>query len=75
MNSKIPTKLSSKHFKLPWFNRELKRLCRKKSRKHKNAKHSGKEDHWKQHKEFQKHVKVNEQREGGITLTGFCRLV
>ena len=32
MSSKIPTKLSSKRFKLPWFNRELKRLCRKKSR-------------------------------------------
>ena len=34
MYSKIPTKLS---FKLPWFNRELKRLCRKKSRKYKKA--------------------------------------
>ena len=34
ISSKIPTKLSSKRFKLPWFNRELKRLCRKKSRKY-----------------------------------------
>ena len=32
INSKIPTTLSYKRFKLPWFNRELKRLCRKKSR-------------------------------------------
>ena len=56
MSSKIPTKLSSKHFKLPWFNRELKRLCRKKSRKYKKAKRSGKEHHWKEYKEFQKHV-------------------
>ena len=29
MENKIPSKLSSKRFKLPWFNRELKRLCRK----------------------------------------------
>ena len=55
-SSKIPTKLSSKRFKLPWFNRELKRLCRKKSRKYKKAKRSGKEHHWKEYKEFQKHV-------------------
>ena len=34
MSSKILTKLTSKRFKLPWFNRELKRLCRKKSRKY-----------------------------------------
>ena len=52
MSSKIPTKLSSKRFKLPWFNRELKRLCRKKSRKYKKAKRSGKEHHWKEYKEF-----------------------
>ena len=56
MSSKIPTKLSSKRFKLPWFNRELKRLCRKKSRKYKKPKISGKEHHWKEYKEFQKHV-------------------
>ena len=56
MSSKIPTKLGSKRFKLPWFNRELKRLCRKKSRKYKKAKRSGKEHHWKEYKEFQKHV-------------------
>ena len=56
MSRKIPTKLSSKHFKLSWFNRELKRLCRKKSRNYKKAKRSGKEHHWKQYKEFQKHV-------------------
>ena len=30
MENKIPSKLSSKRFKLPWFNRDLKRLCRKK---------------------------------------------
>ena len=56
MSSKILTKLSSKRFKLPWFNRELKLLCRKKSRKYKKAKRSGKEHHWKGYKEFQKHV-------------------
>ena len=56
MNSEIPTKLSSKRFKLPWFNRDLKRLCRKKSRKYKKAKRSGKEHHWKEYKKFQKHV-------------------
>ena len=56
MSSKIPTKLSSKCFKLPWFNRESKRLRRKKSRKYKKAKRSGKEHHWKQYKEFQKQV-------------------
>ena len=27
MENKIPSKLCSKRFKLPWFNRELKRLC------------------------------------------------
>ena len=65
MNSKIPTKLSSKRFELPWFNRELKRLCRKKSRKYKKAKRSGKEGHW---KEFQKHVqsKLMEGRPVGL---------
>ena len=67
MSSKIPTKLSSKRnpavliqimsFKLPWFNRELKLLCRKKSRKYKKAKRSGREHHWKEYKELQKHVK------------------
>ena len=30
MENEIPSKLSSKRFKLPWFNRELKRLCKKK---------------------------------------------
>ena len=58
MENKIPSKLSSKRFKLPWFNRELKRLCRKKARKYKKAKRSGKEDHWEQYKEFQKVVQA-----------------
>ena len=38
MENKIPSKLSSKRFKLAWFNRELKRLCRKKARKYKKNK-------------------------------------
>ena len=58
MENKIPSKLSSKRFKLPWFNRELKRLCRKKARKYKKAKRSGREDHWEQYKEFQKVVQA-----------------
>ena len=58
MENKIPSKLSSKHFKLPWFNRKLKRLCRKKTRKYKKAKRSGREDHWEQYKEFQKVVQA-----------------
>ena len=45
MENKIPSKLSSKCFKLSWFNRELKHLCRKKARKYKKAKRSGREDH------------------------------
>ena len=57
MENKIPSKLSSKRFKLPWFNRELKRLCRKKARKYKKAKRSGREDHWEQYK-FQKVVQA-----------------
>ena len=64
MKNKIPSKFSSKRFKLPWFNRELKRrfnselkrLCRKKPRKYKEAKRSRREDHWEQYKEFQKVV-------------------
>ena len=55
MENKIP---SSKRFKLPWFNRELKRLCRKKARQYKKAKRSGREDHWEQYKEFQKVVQA-----------------
>ena len=58
MENKIPSKLSSKRFKLPWFNRELKRLCRKKARKYKKAKRSGREDHWEQYQEFQKVVQA-----------------
>ena len=58
MENKKPSKLSSKRFKLPWFNRELKRLCRKKDRKYKKAKRSGREDHWEQYKEFQKVVQA-----------------
>ena len=58
MENKIPSKLSSKRFKLPRFNRELKRLCRKKARKYKKAKRSGREDHWEQYKEFQKVVQA-----------------
>ena len=58
MENKIHSKLSSKRFKLPWFNRELKRLCRKKARKYKKAKRSGREDHWEQYKEFQKVVQA-----------------
>ena len=58
MENKIPSKLSSKRFKLPWFNRELKRLCREKARKYKKAKRSGREDHWEQYKEFQKGVQA-----------------
>ena len=53
MENTIHSKLSSKHFKLPWFNRELKRLCRKKTRKYKKAKRSGR-DHWEQCKNFKK---------------------
>ena len=55
MGNKIPSKLS---FKLPWYNSELKRLCRKKVRKYKKGKRSGREDHWEQYKEFQKVVKA-----------------
>ena len=58
MENKIPSKLSSKRFKLPWFNRELKCLCRKKARKYKKAKRSGSEDHWEQYQEFQKVVQA-----------------
>ena len=58
MENKIPSKLSSKRFKLPWFNRDLKRLCRKKARKCKKAKRSGREDHWEQYKEFQRVVQA-----------------
>ena len=58
MENKILSKLSSKRFKLPWFNRELKRLCRKKARKYKKAKRSGREDHWEQYKEFQNVVQA-----------------
>ena len=58
MENKIPSKLSSKRFKLPWFNRELKRHCRKKARKYKKAKRSGREDHWEQYKEFRKVVQA-----------------
>ena len=58
MENKIPSKLSSKRFKLPWFNRKLKRLCRNKARKYKKAKRSGREDHWEQYKEFQKVVQA-----------------
>ena len=54
MENIIPSKLSSKRFKLPW----LKRLCRKKARKYKKAKHSGREDHWEQYIEFQKVVQA-----------------
>ena len=32
MENKIPSKLSSKRFKFPWFNKELKCLYRKKAR-------------------------------------------
>ena len=56
MENKIPSKLSSKRFKLPWFNGELKRLC--KNKKYKKAKRSGREYHWEQYKEFQKGVQA-----------------
>ena len=58
MENTIPSKLSSRRFKLSWFNRELNRLCRKKARKYKKAKRSGREDHWEQYKEFQKVVQA-----------------
>ena len=60
MENTMPSKLSSKRFKLPWFNRELKRLCRKKTKKYKKAKRSGsgREDHWEQYKKFQKVVQA-----------------
>ena len=58
IGASLPSKLSSKRFKLPWFNRELKHLCRKKARKYKKAKRSGREDHWEQYKEFQKVVQA-----------------
>ena len=64
MENKILSKLGSKRFKLPLFNRESKHLCRKKARKYKKAKRSGREDHWEQYKEFQKVVqaKLTESR-------------
>ena len=59
MSIPIPSKLSSKRFKLPWFNTELKSFCRKKARNYKKAKRSGREDHWKQYnEEFQKVVQL-----------------
>ena len=58
IENKLPSKLSSKRFKLPWFYRELKRLCIKKARTYKKAKCFEREDHWEQYKEFQKVVQA-----------------
>ena len=50
----IPSKFSKKKSSLPWFNKHLEKLIRKKSKLHKKAKASGEWDSYKQH---QKHCK------------------
>ena len=55
-------------------NRELKHLCGKKSRKYKKAKRSGKEDHWKQYKEFQKLVQSKLTEEGWDYINRFLQI-
>ena len=59
LSSKIPTKVSTNRFNLPWFDKRLKRICRIKSRKYKKAKKSGNADHWRQYFSFKKSVEAS----------------
>ena len=48
----IPSKFTKKRSTLPWFNKNLERLVKKKSKLHKKAKASGDWDSYKQHQKF-----------------------
>ncbi len=46
MNDFVPHRYTSTRYNLPWFNRQLRRLCRRKQRLYNKAKSSGKPEDW-----------------------------
>ncbi|KAI8506615.1 hypothetical protein Bbelb_160420 [Branchiostoma belcheri] len=56
MNKHIPSKITSSRYNLPWFNRNLRRHCRKKQRLHNKAKKTGQEEDWNKYKRVKKGV-------------------
>ncbi|KAI8488363.1 hypothetical protein Bbelb_339590, partial [Branchiostoma belcheri] len=56
MNKHIPSKITSSRYNLPWFNRNLRRHCRKKQRLYNKAKKTGQEEDWNKYKRVKKGV-------------------
>ncbi|KAI8494439.1 hypothetical protein Bbelb_276650 [Branchiostoma belcheri] len=56
MNKHIPSKITSSRYNLPWFNRNLRRHCRKKQRLYNKAKRTGQEEDWNKYKTVKKGV-------------------
>ena len=56
MNKHIPSKMTSSRYNLPWFNRNLRRHCRKKQRLYNKAKRTGQEEDWNKCKKVKKGV-------------------
>ncbi len=54
LESSIPSKMTSTRYNLPWFNRYLHRLCKRKQRLFNKAKKTGKKCHWESFKRHQK---------------------
>ena len=54
LNKHVPTKFSKRHSTMPWFDRKLKRMTRRKSRLYKHAK---KTRQWGAFKQYQRECK------------------
>ncbi|XP_072051513.1 uncharacterized protein [Amphiura filiformis] len=71
MEAHIPSKMISSRWNLPWFQREHRRMCRKKRRLYIKAKLTGDQAHWDEYKEFKKVVRrtLNKSRRDYINGT------
>ncbi|CAG2185990.1 unnamed protein product [Mytilus edulis] len=56
--SNIPTKILSTRWNVPWINREIKTMIRKKQRVYNKAKRTNNEKHWEEFKLLRKTVKT-----------------
>ena len=78
VDKNIPSKISKKRKSVPWFNRDLKRMVKRKARLYNHAKKSGQ---WNTFKNFQKdckkafkkaeiqHINYAIQKEGSMRIT------
>ena len=59
MDKYVPHKMTSSRYNLPWFNKDLKRQCKKKQRLYNIAKASGRRSDWDHYNQYRKQVQRN----------------